>query len=116
MEAELAVRESTYVQVIEGHVADRNQKFAGLYKKLDVIVDLVTILSNNVHTNSSNISFLFGGASALLVALLAAFFVANADVPPANALAAVDGAAVADPLLLQPQKLSFRDGLIREDA
>ena len=35
---------------------------------------------------------LAGGASALLVALLAAFFVANADVPPANA-AAVDGAA-----------------------
>ena len=66
MEAELAVRESTYVQVIEGHVADRNQKFAGLYKKLDVIVDLVTILSNNVHTNSSNISFLFGGAATLL--------------------------------------------------
>ena len=66
MEAELAVRESTYVQVIEGHVADRNQKFAGLYKKLDVIVDLVTILSNNVHTNSSNIPFLFGGAATLL--------------------------------------------------
>ena len=37
---------------------------------------------------------LAGGASALLVALIAAFFVANADVPPANALAAVDGAAV----------------------
>ena len=36
---------------------------------------------------------LAGGASALLVALLAAFFVVNMDVPPANALdAAVDGA------------------------
>ena len=30
----------------------------------------------------------------LLVALLAAFFAANMDVPPANAIAAVDGAAV----------------------
>ena len=38
---------------------------------------------------------LAGGASALLVALLAAFFAVNMDVPPANALdAAVDGAAV----------------------
>ena len=38
---------------------------------------------------------LAGGASALLIALLAAFFVVNMDVPPANALdAAVDGAAV----------------------
>ncbi len=37
---------------------------------------------------------LAGGASALLVALLAAFFAANMDVPPANAIAAVDGAAV----------------------
>ena len=40
---------------------------------------------------------LAGGASALLVALLAAFFVANADVPPANAetvaIDTVDGAA-----------------------
>ena len=34
---------------------------------------------------------LAGGASALLVALLAAFFVANIDVPPANAIP-VDGA------------------------
>ena len=40
---------------------------------------------------------LAGGASALLVVLLAAFFVANADVPPANAetvaIDTVDGAA-----------------------
>lgn len=36
---------------------------------------------------------LAGGASALLVGLLAAFFLANADVPPANALDTMDGAA-----------------------
>ena len=34
---------------------------------------------------------LAGGASALLVALLAAFFVVNMDVPPANAIETLDG-------------------------
>ena len=34
---------------------------------------------------------LAGGASALLVALLAAFFVVNMDVPPANAIDTLDG-------------------------
>ena len=34
---------------------------------------------------------LAGGASALLVALIAAFFVANMDVPPANAIETLDG-------------------------
>ena len=34
---------------------------------------------------------LAGGASALLVALLAAFFAVNMDVPPANAIDTLDG-------------------------
>ena len=43
---------------------------------------------------------LAGGASALLVGLLAAFFLANADVPPANALDTMD-------VIKPPSKLIF---------